>query len=126
MAEPACRAGLVGQSVLLAMDFTGMATQLPVGVEVLQTRTHTPSLCSCMGPVLRIPWTDGLDHHAPPVAVIGADPAPRGHAHTYTGSVYHAIQMYQNVTCFFGAMQLTPRACHSMLPAMGSTEMAHT
>ena len=40
--------------------------------------------------------------------VIGADPAPQGHAHTYTGAVYHVIQMYQNVTYFFGAMQLTP------------------
>ena len=72
------------------------------------THTHTLSRCSCMGPVLRIPWTDGLDHHAPPLAVIGADPARQGHAHTYTGFVYHVVQKYQNVTRFFGAMQLTP------------------
>ena len=63
MAKPARRAGLVSQLVLPAMDLMEMATQLPVGVEVLQTRTHTLSLCSCMGPVLRIPWTNGLDTH---------------------------------------------------------------
>ena len=44
MAEPTRRAGLVSQSVLPAMDFTEMATQLPVGVEVLKTHTHTPCL----------------------------------------------------------------------------------
>ena len=44
MAEPTRRAGLVSQSVLPAMDFTEMATQLQVGVEVLKTHTHTLSL----------------------------------------------------------------------------------
>ena len=87
---------LVSQQVLPAMDLAEMVTQPPVGVQLLQTNTHTThtlSVCLCMGPILRIPWTDGVEHHAPPVAVIGADPAPQGHTHTYTGSVHRIVQI---------------------------------
>ena len=71
------------------MDFTEMATQLPVGVQVLQTHTHTHTLRT--GPVLCLPWTDRLDHHAPPSAVIGPDPVLQGHAHIYHISISISI-----------------------------------